>query len=104
MTDEQPAMSLTVEDFLTYVKETKSKRTFKEYRIGLEKFSKFFGKSQNEILEMRKQDWIGGDLHRKKRFTREIEKFHAWLKKQSGHLNLKIKTYGFSLETVQSRK
>ena len=68
MTDEKLAMSMTVEDFLSYVEETKSKQTLKEYRIGLEKFSKFFGKSQNEILEMRKQDWISGDLHRKKRF------------------------------------
>ena len=81
MTDEKLAMSMTVEDFLTYVEETKSKHTYKEYKIGLEKFSKFFGKSRNEILEMRKQDWISGDLHRKKRFTREIEKFHSWLKK-----------------------
>lgn len=39
MTNEQPAMSLTVEDFLSYVKETKSKHTFKEYRIGIEKAS-----------------------------------------------------------------
>lgn len=79
MTDEQSAMSLTVEDFLSYVKETKSKHTFKEYRIGIEKFSKWFGKSANEILEMRKEDWVSGNLHRKKRFTREIEKYHKWL-------------------------
>ena len=79
MTDEQSAMSMTVEDFLLYVKETKSKHTFKEYRIGIEKFSKWFGKSANEILEMRKQDWVSGNLHRKKRFTREIEKYHKWL-------------------------
>jgi len=79
MTDEQSAMSLTVEDFLSYVKETKSKHTFKEYRIGIEKFSKWFGKSANEILEMRKQDWVSGNLHRKKRFIREVEKYHKWL-------------------------
>ncbi len=75
MTDEKLAMSRTVEDFLTYVEETKSKHTYKEYKIGLEKFSKSFGKSRNEILEMRRQDWVSGNLHQKKRFTREIEKF-----------------------------
>jgi len=79
MTNEQSAMSMTVEDFLSYIKETKSKHTFKEYRIGIEKFSEWFGKSPNEILEMRKSDWVSGNLHRKKRFIREIEKYHKWL-------------------------
>jgi site-specific recombinase XerD len=71
---------MTVEGFLDYIKETKSKNTLKGYRYGIQLFSQYFGKSPNEILELRKQDWISDDLHQKKRFVREIEKFHKWLK------------------------
>ncbi|MCJ7632516.1 site-specific integrase [Candidatus Bathyarchaeota archaeon] len=67
---------MKVEDFLNYVKETKSKNTWKEYRHGIEKFAEWFGKSPNEIMELRTQDWASTDLHQKKRFVREIEKFH----------------------------
>jgi len=70
---------MKVEDFLNYVKETKSKNTWKEYRHGIEKFAEWFGKSPNEIMELRTQDWISIDLHQKKRFVREIEKFHKSL-------------------------
>ncbi len=67
---------MKVEDFLNYVKETKSKNTWKEYRHGIEKFAEWFGKSPNEIMELRTEDWASTDLHQKKRFVREIEKFH----------------------------
>ena len=80
-------MKMTVEDFLSYIKETKSKSTFKEYKYGINKFAEWFKKTPNEILEMRKQDWISGDLHRKKRFMREIEKFHKSLIKQGYSIN-----------------
>jgi len=70
---------MTVEYFLDYVKESKSKSTYKEYKGGIEKFSEWFGKTPNEILELRRQDWVSGDLVRKKRFIRELEKFHKWL-------------------------
>lgn len=70
---------ITVEAFLDYIKQTKSKNTYREYQSGLKKFSKWYGKSSNEILEERRQDWVSGDLFRKKRFSREIEKFHKWL-------------------------
>jgi integrase len=70
---------MKVEDFLNYVKETKSKNTWKEYRHGIEKFAEWFGKSPNEIMELRTQDWVSTDLHQKKRFVREIEKFHKSL-------------------------
>jgi len=70
---------MTVEDFLDHIKEAKSKNTWKEYRRGIALFSEWFKKTPNEILEMRRQDWISGDLFRKKRFMREIEKFHKWL-------------------------
>jgi hypothetical protein len=67
---------MKVEDFLNYVKESKSKGTYKEYKHGIEKFAEWFGKSPEEILELRIQDWASTDLHQKKRFVREIEKFH----------------------------
>ncbi len=83
------AMSMSAGDFLDYVKNTKSKNTYKEYRRGVKKFIEwYFKKEMNDeeylqyadrILEERRQDWISGNLFRKKRFTREIEKFHKWL-------------------------
>lgn len=78
---------MRAQDFLDYVMETKSKNTYKEYRIGLKKFCEWFGKSPDEILEMRKKDVISDDPMKKKRFTREIEKFHASLLKQGYRIN-----------------
>lgn len=48
MTNES-AMAMTVEDFLEYVEESKSRHTLKEYAIGIKKFSEYFGKTPNEI-------------------------------------------------------
>ena len=78
---------MTVEAFLRYIKEARSKSTHKSYKYGIDKFVEYFGKTGNEILELRKQDWVSGDLHKKKRFTREIEKFHAWLLKKGYTIN-----------------
>jgi len=78
---------MNVEDFLNDIKETKSKSTFKEYKHGINKFADWFGKTPNEILEMRKQDWVSDDLHQKKRFMRELEKFHSYLIKQEYSIN-----------------
>jgi len=72
-------MKMTVEDFLNYIKETKSKNTYKGYKHGINKFSEWFKKTPNEILEIRRKDWISGDLFQKKRFMREIEKYHKSL-------------------------
>lgn len=66
-------------DFLDYVKESKSKGTFKEYKSGLAKFVEWYGKSLDEILAERKQDLASEDATQRKRFVREIEKFHKWL-------------------------
>jgi len=70
---------LSADDFLKYVKETKSKSTWKEYAHGIRKFSEWFGKSPDEILAVRASDWKSDDLHVKRKFGREIEKFHKWL-------------------------
>jgi integrase len=78
---------MNVEDFLNYINESKSKATYKEYKHGINKFAEWFGKTPNEILEMRKQDWISEEFHQKKRFMREIEKFHSALIKQEFSIN-----------------
>jgi integrase len=54
--------------------------TRREYRNGLQRFSAWFGKTADEILEMRKADLKSDDTFKKKRFERELEKFHAYLK------------------------
>ena len=54
--------------------------TRKEYRNGLQRFTAWFGKSADEILEMRKADLKSDDTFKKKRFERELERFHAYLK------------------------
>jgi integrase len=60
-----------------------------EYRRGLQRFAKWFGKNPDEILQMRKDDLTQKPdenlidyKNRSMRFEREIEKFHAHLKKQ----------------------
>jgi len=78
---------MKVEDFLNYLKESKSKATYKEYKHGIEKFAEWFQKTPNEIMELRTQDWASIDLHQKKRFVREIEKFHKGLIERGYSIN-----------------
>jgi len=61
--------------------------TRKEYRGGLQRFSAWFGKTSDEILAMRKQDLKEEDSFKRKRFERELEKFHAYLKEQGAATN-----------------
>ena len=68
-----------VEFFLNDVKDSKSINTYREYKKGIEKFCEWYGKTPDEVLEERRQDWQSGDLVQKKRFVRELEKFHKWL-------------------------
>jgi len=86
-------MKMTVQDFLDYVKKSKSKNTFKEYKRGIAKFCEWYGKSADEVLEERRQDWASGDLFRKKRFAREIEKFHKALIEEQGYAINSARTY-----------
>ena len=55
-----------VEDFLEHVKKSKSKNTHRLYGYCIGKFSEWYGKIPNEILEERCQNWISGDLVTKK--------------------------------------
>jgi integrase len=61
--------------------------TKKEYRNGLTRFAAWFGKSADEILELRKADLKLEDSFQRKRFERELEKFHAYLKEQGAATN-----------------
>ena len=71
---------MKVEDFLEYIREAKSKATFKNYTQGLKKFTAWYGKTSNEILKERFEDLQSTEKERRKRFNREIEKFHRYLK------------------------
>ena len=78
---------MTLKEFLDYVKEAKSKNTWKEYKLGINKFVEWFGKDADEILALRHRDVVSGEPIKKKRFLREIEKFHANLLKQGYAIN-----------------
>jgi len=84
-------MELSVQEFLDSVSNPNTK---KEYRHGLNRFCEWFGKSAEEILEMRKDDLTqraGENLieyrNRAARFEKEIEKFHAYLLAQKLKIN-----------------
>lgn len=78
---------MTLKEFLDYVKEAKSKNTWKEYKRGVEAFVEWFGKDANQILTLRHEDVVSGEPRRKKHFLREIEKFHANLLKRGYAIN-----------------
>jgi len=63
------------EDFL----QSLSKNTRKSYKTGLRKFEQYFEKPIDEILKLREQDLGSDDIHQKRRFEKEIEKFHQSL-------------------------
>jgi len=67
------------QEFLDYVEKSKSKNTWKEYRNGLKKFSKWYGKDLDTILEERKCDLESGDAVRRRRFEHKLEEFHRAL-------------------------
>ena len=84
-------MELSVQEFLDSVS---NRNTKKEYRHGLNKFCEWFGKTAEEILELRKDDLTqraGENLieyrNRAARFEKEIEKFHGYLLTQKCSIN-----------------
>ncbi len=84
-------MELSVKEFLDSVTNPNTK---KEYRHGLKKFCEWFGKSAEEILEIRKGDLtqqIGENLieyrNRAAHFEKEIERFHGFLLDQKYTVN-----------------
>ena len=84
-------MELSLQEFLDSVQ---NRNTKKGYRHGIKKFCEWFGKSAEEILEMRKDDLTqraGENLieykNRAARFAKEIEKFHSYLLSQKYSTN-----------------
>jgi len=72
---------MQAKEFIEYLEQSKSESTVRIYKRGLQLFSKYYGKSPDKILEERRQDLLSGDSKRRKRFLREIEKYHKWLLK-----------------------
>lgn len=68
-------MEMKEEDFL----QSLSKNTRKSYKAGLRKFEGYFGKSIDEVLKLREQDLVSDNIHQRRRFEKEIEKFHQSL-------------------------
>lgn len=92
-------MKPSLSEFLTYVKNTKSKSTLKSYKCSLGKFAAWYGASIDEILQERLEDWSSGDMFRKKRFFRKLEEFHKALLGEGYTLN-SCRTYCLALQQI----
>ena len=84
-------MKLSLQEFLDSVQ---NPNTQKGYRHGIKKFCEWYGKSTEQILEMRKDDLTqrqGENLieykNRASRFAKEIENFHSHLLSQGYSTN-----------------
>lgn len=84
-------MDLSAQEFLGSISNMYTK---KEYRYGIKKFCDWFGRSPEEILNMRQNDLTpkeGENLverrFRAARFEREIEQFHSYVIKQGKSIN-----------------
>lgn len=78
------AQDMTEKEFYDSIPNPNTKR---EYRNGLQRFATWFQKTPDEILAMRKADMKSEDTFARKRFERELEKFHAHLKAQGSATN-----------------
>ena len=84
-------MELSVQEFLDSVSNPNTK---KEYRHGIKKFCEWYGKSAEEVLELRKNDLTQKAeenlieyRNRAARFEKEIERFHSYLLHQGFTIN-----------------
>jgi len=73
---------MNVKAFIDYIQQAKSKATLKNYTQGLKKFTAWYGKDANTILKERFEDLQSQDMNTRRRFNREIEKFHRHLKRE----------------------
>lgn len=73
---------MNVNNFLNYIKQAKSKSTFNIYKHGIKKFVEWYGKDANTILKERFEDLKSTNQTVRRRFNREIEKFHRQLKNE----------------------
>ena len=76
-------MKLSVQEYLDSVSNPSTK---KGYKKGIKEFTKWYGKTAEKILQLRKEDLtqiVGEGLieykNRASRFEKEIEKFHSYL-------------------------
>jgi integrase len=90
---------MDIKEFLEYLKQAKSKATNKAYKRGLKKFSEWYGKDLNTILAERFEDLKSEDMNTRKRFNREIEKFHRHLKRV-GHTQNSANAYTEGLRAL----
>jgi integrase len=95
-------MELSVKEYLDSVA---NPNTRKEYRIGINKFCEWFGKSPRDLLEMRKDDLtqrpeenIIEYRNRAARFEKEIEKFHSYLLKPGS----RTEKQGYKINTART--
>jgi len=78
---------MKAQQFLDYLEKAKSKNTLKEYRNGLKKFSEWYGKDLDTILEERRKDLESKDPVRRRRFEHKLEEFHRSLMKKGYAVN-----------------
>ena len=91
-------MNLSEQTFLDSIS---NKNTKKEYRHGLNRFCQWYGKTAEEILELRKNDLTQQPeenlieyRNRASRFEKEIEKFHAYLSTKGSINTARTQTLG----------
>lgn len=91
-------MELSSQVFLDSISNPNTK---KEYRHGLKRFCEWYGKTAEEILELRKEDLtqqVGENLieyrNRASRFEKEIEKFHSYLSTRGSINTARTQTLG----------
>src|SRR5665648_15872 len=91
-------MNLSEQTFLDSVSNPNTKKC---YRHGLNKFCEWYGKTAEQILELRKEDLTqkrGENLieyrNRASRFEKEIEKFHSYLLTQGSINTARVQTLG----------
>jgi integrase len=91
-------MELSSQVFLESISNPKTKKC---YRHGLKKFCEWYGKTAEQILELRKEDLTqhtGENLieyrNRASRFEKEIEKFHSHLLTQGSINTARVQTLG----------
>src|SRR5665647_1185715 len=91
-------MELSSQVFLESISNPKTKKC---YRHGLKKFCEWYGKTAEQILELRKEDLTqlrGENLidfrNRASRFEKEIEKFHSYLLTRGSINTARVQTLG----------
>jgi hypothetical protein len=73
------------ERFLDYILKSKSKSTFKQYKMSINLVITYYNETystnltSDQILALRLQDLVSPNPEENRRFHREIEMFHKWM-------------------------